>query len=361
MSGPQDKIETSQMAFSSSVKNTGWHNHQNPNAFERWQFDALSDDGREALVISFHDNFALSPRYFRQEKTNGRSREPGRKCPAVSFTYAVDGKAVFRTVNEFSPDDFSALSDGRGCSIAASLFRIDAVSYGSGFMLEIDLMTTRKRRIKAELEWLSVESDLREEEDTGASACWNIAVPRSDVSGRITDLGRSGKSASTIHFRGTGYHDHVRSNNSLAETVGSRFWGRAHFIDATAVFHCQELGADEGTSAKLFLVQDGAIHDLDVSSRGATFVKNRRWLKLPDSIVFSSVDGIRIVIRPARVIQPGVFEAKFLSEVTLVLPDGKPRTALGLTELIKPSRMQSRFRRWLADMRIGKDGKGPIF
>src|SRR5438067_588125 len=109
MSEPQENT-TGGLTFCSSLKGSRWHDQHGRGAFERWHFDALSDDGREALMIAFHDNFALSPRYFRQEKANGGSSDAA-KFPAVSFTYAVDGKTILRTINEFGPDGLSVPSD----------------------------------------------------------------------------------------------------------------------------------------------------------------------------------------------------------------------------------------------------------
>ena len=52
------------VSFCSSLKDDRWHNLSGPNAFESWHFDAVSDDGREALVITFYDNYVLSPRFY---------------------------------------------------------------------------------------------------------------------------------------------------------------------------------------------------------------------------------------------------------------------------------------------------------
>lgn len=349
------------IAISSSLENARWQDQNEPGAFERWHFDALSDDGREVIIITFHDNFALSPRYFNQlNNTNGHSPSV-KKFPAVSFTYSIDGKVILRAVNELPPDEFKTSDDGVGCSIGASSFRVDAASYGSGFMLGIDLMTARKRRIKAELEWLSIESGLSagDDESEVSTASWNMVAPRSDVSGRISLIGRRGKLRRIVHFRGTGYHDHFQSRRPVTESVGSRFWGRAHFIDATAVFHYHETKDD--ICSKLFLIRDGKVHERAVPDLENSFTRNRYGLKLPERISFLSSDNIRLRVKPIRAIQSGLFETKVLSEMTLMLRDGKPRITTGIAELISPERMRSRLFRWIEDMRIGKNGKGPIF
>ncbi len=350
------------IAITSSLKGACWRNQPEPGAFERWHFDALSDDGREILIISFHDNFALSPRYFNGHKNaNGKTDSLPKKVPAVSLIYSIDGKVILRSVNELSSDQFAVSADGIACSIGTSSFTVETASYGSGFIIRIDLLTAGKRRIKAELEWLSIESDLSadDEQSAGSAVSWNMVAPRSDVSGRISLIGRRGKLRRVVHFRGTGYHDHFRSGLSIAEAVGSRFWGRAHFIDSTAVFHHHE--TENSICSKLFLIRDGKIHERDVPNLDSSFSRNSYGLKLPERISLRSEDNIRLRVKPIRVIQSGVFETKVSSEMTLMLRDGKPRKTIGITELITPALMRLRLFRWMADMRIGKNGKGPMF
>src|SRR5260221_14305632 len=108
MSEIQNGRSTSSIAFSSSMKDDVWHDQTAPNAFERWHFDALSDDGREALVIAFHDNYPLSPRYFHKTRNGNGSSGSENRFPAISFTYSINGKVELRSVNEFSRDEFLA-------------------------------------------------------------------------------------------------------------------------------------------------------------------------------------------------------------------------------------------------------------
>jgi hypothetical protein len=213
---------------------------------EIWHFDALSDDGREAVVITFNDNYPFSPRAFR-----ARARADGvciETFPAVTLTYSVDGKVVLRAVNEFEGADCVTDGTAETCSIGNSSFRKNLAEYGSGFMLDLDLLTPRKCRLKADFEWLSIETA-----DVGglARAFRDVTAPRSDVSGRITRIGRKGKTQQVFQFRGTGYHDHV-----VLLTAGGRLTsslvGRAHFVDSTAVF--QSFHPDGATGVASCLV-----------------------------------------------------------------------------------------------------------
>ncbi len=349
--------------FSSSLKHDVWHGETGHNAFESWHFDALSDDGREALTIDFYDNYPFSSQYFQNHDLEGQSTGSSSRFPAVSLTYSVDGQAILRSVNEYSADRFSAGKTKIECVIGDSSFRVDEAEYGSGFFVKIDLLTRGKRRIIAELEWLSVEADFLEPAQRGesAQASWNIVAPRSDVSGRITLVGRSGKTRKVIHFRGSGYHDHFRSSLSLEETVGPRWWGRAHFVDSTAGF--QYLVDEEETqnTSQLFLVRDGSLHLREMNTELQFSARRPFGLKIPRRISLLSSDNIRLRIKPQKVIQSGFFEVKMLSEMTLVLRDGKPRKTVGLSEFTAPGRLKSSLYRWLSDLRVGRNGKPPIF
>ena len=358
-----DNESTPKIAFLSSLKDDVWHDQPGRNAFESWHFDALSDDGREAIVITFNDSYSFSSRYFRQERgPNSKSDGSGRRFPAVSFTYSVDGKIVLRAVNEFSDEKFCASHDGIGVSIGQSSFRVDVAEYGPGFLLRIDLLTPRKCRLTAEIEWLSIEADLSDQPAGNGDvlATWNIVAPRSDVSGRITLAGRRA-ARKTFHFRGTGYHDQFRSAFSLQDTVGSRCWGRAHFVDSTAIFHRHQIMGNAEVSSKLFIVREGSILERDARSETQKPFRDRYGLKIPRRLSFVSDDNIRLRVKPVGVIESGFFNKSMVSEITLMLRDGKARKTMGITEFTNPSRMRNPLFRWLSDLRIGRNGRSPLF
>lgn len=364
MSENQGSNSIPSIGFYSSLKDDVWHDQKGRNAFESWHFDALSDDGREALVITFDDSYSFSSRYYRQEKSgNGASGVDGKRFPAVTFTYSVDGKVVMRAVNEFRADEFSANQAGINCSIGRSKFRVDAAEYGPGFLIQLDLTTARRCQLKAELEWLSIEADLKEPEIKAEPdhASWNMVAPRSDVSGRITLTRRNEKTEKVFHFRGTGYHDHFRSASSLKRTLGSRCWGRAHFVDSTAIFHCHQTGKNTDAFSKLFLVREGSIHERDVQTETHNPERDRYGLKIPRRLSFISDDNIRLRVKPVRVIESGFFKKSIVSEMTLMLRDGRPRKTMGITEFIAPWRLKNPLFRWFSDLRTARNGQSPLF
>jgi hypothetical protein len=344
------------LSVCSSVNDAAWHDLSGDGAYECWHFDAVSDDGREALVVNFYDNYVLSPRYHDRVKLGVRSLNDGStmtRVPAVSFTYAVEGKAVCRAVNEFRAGEFKADTDRIGVKIGGSEFHSDTVEYGTGYLLKLNLRTVRGRHINAELEWLFVESNLMPPKEYDADLVWNIVAPRSDVSGRISLIGSRGETRKLVHFRGTGYHDHLRCTTSRSDSRGTRVWGRAHFIDTTAIFSQTEQGEEK--TLKLFLVRDGEMSEMDMS------VENKDVRRGFRNRLSFMADGLELKIDAQRKISSDPSESTMLSNVMLNFSDKDSRHAKGLTGLIEPSPPSNGLSRWIADLPIGREGRSPLF
>ena len=368
-----ESIAEETFSFSSSIASDVWH----PKAgegFEWWYFDALSEDERDAVVIIFLDNFIFSPRYNAQNKKRSAIRErienkfflrnrkdvaTANKFPAVVFIYYRDGKPVYRAINEFTIEEFRASQTKPECRIGNNSFSFQSAPYGSGYLLSLDVKLRKKCRLKADFEWVSIESDFLPERKIEQKEVhnWNLVCPRSDVSGRITVNDRNGKSQDTIHFRGTGYHDHNLDNRWLPETVKDWHWGRAHFLDSTAVFYrYNEIG--QKPVNKIFVVRGGELRDRNVTCEEQTFSRDKFGIKYPERLRFVSEDNVRLRVKQTKVIDSSFFYLRFLSEMTLTLRDGKPRKTIGITEYLAPKALKYRWLDWLINMRIGKNGKG---
>lgn len=351
---------TKSVSFCSSLKDDVWHRLAGPNPFESWHFDAVSDDGREAVVVSFYDNYVLSPRFIINSGTDANVTYSGRhRFPAVSFVYYRDGKSVLSSVNEFVEGDFSPIGDG-GCSVGKSSFRVETADYGSGFVVKVDIRTLAGRRILAEMEWLLVESNLAPPTHT-TSAVWNAVAPRADVSGKILLIGRRGNTRKAIQFRGTGYHDQVTSSNVHYRDLSSRMWGRAHFVDTTIVFDRLGGTSDPFADGKIYLIRDGKIDERNATCEASEHKRDRWGLRVPRRVSLSAADGISVGARPLSSLRSGFSEVKMLSEITLALPDGRQRKSIGIIEFVDPRRLKNRVFRWISDLRIGREDKSPLF
>lgn len=360
-------------SFTSSIAADVWHQKTNPEAFEWWYFDALSDDGRDGIVIIFLDNFIFSPRYNAKNsrqanlfgklknKILGKSGEHNYNLfPAVAFIYYRDGKAKYRAINEFAPEEFSASVEKAACAIGGNSFRLESAPYGSGYLLKLSAKLRKNRHLEAHFEWLSVESDFTPEKeiDIEDAHIWNLAVARADVTGRISIADDAGKNLDVVHFRGTGYHDHNLDNRWLPTTVQDWQWGRAHFNDATAVFYRYKEHGERHPVTKLFVVKEGKLTESDAAYEESKFKRDKFGVKYPTRLNFIADNNTRLSVKPIKVIDSSFFYLRFLSEMTLTCPDGTPHKIVGITEHLAPKALKYRWLDWLTNMRIGRHGKG---
>ena len=347
----------SRLSISSSTLDDVWHGNKAPGAYEWWYFDAMSEDGEEAVVIWFLDNSVFSPRY-------NRSLRPGQtiveRFPAVLFAYYCDGKVVYRAFSEYNGSDIDADMVSPACRIGGSSFRFESAPYGSGFEIQVKASLSRGRTLEAKFEWLSVEADLAgTSAEKPAGHSWNVVATRSDVSGRINILDKGGTSTDVRHFRGTGYHDHERDMRGFADTISEKSWGRVHFADTTAVFQVfSEVGCE--AEAKLLVTREGRLIERTVRVDEQNFTRDKFGIRYPTRLTLTSDDNIRLRVKPSAILDSSFCSVRFASEMTLTLRDGKPRRSMGISEMIAPRTLKYRWLDWLIDMRIGKNGKGSL-
>lgn len=354
-----EKTAAAKMSFSSDVSDDVWHAQQGEKAFEWWYFDALSDDGREAVVIMFTDNYVFSPRYYETSAQPRSVTSAINRFPAVTFVYSVDGQMVFKTVNEFGSGQFVGHAGTADCSVGKSSISVRSASYGTGHIVNVDVPLAPDKRLKAAFEWLSVESDLMHEASDGEQRFrWNMVAPRSDVTGRIEVLDRSGKSKQLIHYRGTGYHDHISGTDALDQMMNCRQWGRAHFSDCTAVYCVVDTVSDGRGAARLIVTRDGTISLRNADADASLFQRDFHGIRYPQRLVLRGDDDTRLRIKPIRTIESTFYNVRSLSEMTLTLRDGKPRKTIGISEIVSPKNMKYKLFRWLSDLQIDRKEGG---
>lgn len=332
--------------------------------YEWWYFDALSDNERDAIVVIFLDNFIFSPRYNslnRKALANGKAADGNSSFPAVAFFYYRDGKPVYRCINEFPSDHFSADPEWPHCEIGRNSFRFEKAPYGDRYLVEVSAPLKRGKHLSAKFEWLAVESDLtpgNEVEQTGHY--WNLVSSRSDVTGKIEILEKDGKCSEESHFRGTGYHDHNRDSRWLAGAVSRWSWGRVHFTDSTAVFYDYH-GAEPGDRlSSLFIANSEGLerHPAEFEIRDER--RDVFGLKYPARFRVTTPDGMVLKVKERSRIDSSFFYTRYLFEATLSAADGVPRHSSGIGEFLLPGKLRTGIFDPLVGMRIGRDGK-PAF
>lgn len=356
------KVLKENFSYTSSIALDVWRPKTDSKAFDWWYFDALSEDGRDAIVIIFIDNFIFSPRY-NAKNSRSPSNSGSGQIPAVAFYYYRDGVPVYRSINEFDSGSFSAETDTPSCAIGGSSFIFRSAPYGSGYFVSVNAKLNNRQDIEAHFEWLSIESDFLPDKpvEKQLEHTWNLVVSRADVTGRITVSDRGGINKDIIHFRGTGYHDHSSDNRWLPETICEWWWGRAHFAESTAVF-CRYKESDEDDSiVKLITVCNGELREDDAVYEETNFKRDKFGLRFPARQTLLTKDNARLRIKNQKIIDSSFFYLRFLSEMTLTLRDGKPRKTVGITQYLAPKSLKFRWLDWLVNLDIGRNGKGSFF
>lgn len=356
------KILKETFSYTSSIALDVWRPKTDSKAFDSWYFDALSEDGRDAIVIIFIDNFILSPRY-NAAGSGSSNKHASEKIPAVAFFYYRDGVPVYRAINEYESEAFSADTDSPTCTIGENSFTFQSAPYGSGFFVSINADANGGGHIEAHFEWLSIESDFLPEKQVNENVnhLWNIVVSRADVTGRITVTDKTGTEKEIVHFRGTGYHDHSSDDRWLPEAVCDWQSGRAHFSDSTAVFCRYKEGRDRKSTRKVFIIDGGELKVYDTRYEETNFKRDIYGLRYPTRQTFIAEENIRLKIKNQQVIDSTFFYLRFLSEITLTLQDGKPRKTVGITHYLAPRSLRFRWLDWLVNLGIGRDGKKSLF
>jgi carotenoid 1,2-hydratase len=344
----EPKALNGNLHFSSSIAGDVWNaspTSASPPAYQRWYFDAVKDDGQDAIALSFFDNYILSPRY--NAYCRGDHSQPA-KFPAFEFCYYRQGKLLHRAVREFPAGAFSADGAIPSCTIGTNSFQFESAPYGEGFLLRLDIEMNDGRRMKANLEWLVVEGNLLPTaKDPAGSHHWNLVAPRCDVTGKIEFYRRAGKIRETVQFRGTGYHDSRCGQRWLPADLEYLRWGRAHFADITAVFYqYRELNSAQ-PEVKLLLSSVSGLEEKTAFSEGKNFSRNIYQLRYPRRLTIYRRDNVRLRLKQTQLIESSACYLRFLSEAVLTIGDGKPRKTIAITEMLAPKALKSGWLDWL--------------
>lgn len=343
-----EQVLADNIAFSSSLKDDVWHAQPDSKAYEWWYFDALSDDGQTALTIIFFENFIFSPRYNSNTHTN--------KVPALLFSYFQEGKPLYQLIKEFPSEDFISDQEKIFCQMQGNSFTFDSAPYGNGYLLKINLDLPNETKLEAQLEWLLVESNFLENSHlkTENVHYWNLVAPRADVTGHININNQKGKIIDSIHFRGTGYHDHKLDNREFPKTISYLQWGRVHFADTTAVFYQLKENDEDKVTNKLIVIKDKEFYERDAQFTQQMLTRDFYGLKYAKRSYLVSEDNMLLQMKPIKLLSSSFYHLRFLNEMTLSLRDGKIRKAIGITQFIDGKNLNYRWLDWLIDLRINK-------
>ncbi len=366
--------ETGGLQHVSSIRGDVWHALKQPGAYEWWYFDAVSDDGRETLIVIFLDGFIFSPRYNRAVKEylhkshrNSINNNASQPCnfPAVAISLYRDGRLAWRAINEYEPNEFAARKDNAECRIGSNNFKLDRDAGECVYRLQLDSPLRGGRRLQSSLAWSVQEGDFSPcDEARGCNVSqahvWNLVAPKCRVTGTISIIESNGVQREERQWMGTGYHDHNLDTRWMPATISEWQWGRAHFADATVVFYRYSEQGNANITTRLYLVRNNELKTYEPQYAASAWHRHFFGLRYPRTLQmdFGVGDARQSVqIRQQRIVDGSFFYLRFTGEAQLDLGDGKMRRAVIVAEQLAPRALQWRALWWLTGMRIGRHGR----
>lgn len=359
----------------SSIREDVWHSEKKAGAYEWWYFDAVSDDGRETLVVIFLDGFIFSPRYNRAVKEymagshgvhDGNAPQPG-DFPALAVSLYRDGRLAWRAINEYEPNEFVAETSRPACRIGSNSFELDTATGENVYRLQLDCSLRGKRKLQASLAWTVEDGDFTSGDEADARGGvtsaheWNLVAPRCRVKGTINIVEPNG-GRNEREWAGTGYHDHNLDTRWMPATIAEWQWGRAHFADATAIFYRYREQENACITTRLYVVRGGELKMYEPQFVASKWRRHFFGLRYPRAIQISADadDGAQPSLRPTlrikqhSIVDSSFFYLRFTGEAQLDLGDGRLRLAVVVAEQLAPRALQWRGLWWLTGLRIGR-------
>ncbi len=214
-------------------------NFGTPGSQEWWYFDAISADGRDALVVVWYAGLPFDPAYgvaaIRHAANPARhpAPHPLDHC-AIGLSWYRDGKTLAYALNAFRRDRFALDADPFAIDLAGNTLRRDA----GGYHLRVRTPAVDgKSRITAELTFRPVAGTTPLERDwghAGAPHHWMLAAPDCGVVGTVEVAGRRPQA---LRFEGRGYHDHNAGAEEMSLAMRRWSWGRVHAGPLTHIYY----------------------------------------------------------------------------------------------------------------------------
>ncbi len=318
-----------------------------PGAHEWWYFDAISDDGRDALVIVFYAGLPFDPSYgvgtLRHLKDPSRNPAPrALDHSAIGLSWHRDGKPLAYALNGHDAAAFRHRAEPFAVEVGPSRFERDA----EGYRLSVATPTVEGRPILAEIRFRPAAGTAPFERDLGASDAphhWILAAADCRVEGSISVEGRA------TPFEGRGYHDHNAGAEEMSVAIRRWEWGRAHHGPFTEVYYWSE--PRRGETRSLWLTcRDGRPEEVRenvrVEGRGGRR-GNVFGVRHSPSLEFSA-GGHRLGRIPGVCLDDGPFYRRWLAEFRV--DDQGPST--GIAELLDTRNLHKPWFNWMIPYRL---------
>ncbi|ADV62149.1 hydroxyneurosporene synthase [Isosphaera pallida ATCC 43644] len=351
---------------------------EQPGAHEWWYFDAISHDGRDALVIVFYAGLPFDPSFgvaaIRHHRDPSRFPKPDPldHC-AVGLCWYRDGQTAAYALNGFRRPDFSYRTDPFTVAIDANCLERD---HEGVYHLSLDTPSKNgDARLKAKLHFTPAASTRPLERNLGAPDHphhWILAAADCRVEGDLEIVpithgrprfrlpaqpdGPSGGprklSAAHLAFQGRGYHDHNAGAEEMSRAMTRWRWGRFHFEDRTLIYYQSEPRPGKGDPAALVIeCRDGEpiqlderpVLQLDDRSRTVFGLQHARRLTAP---------GHGLTWEQTHLVDQGPFYLRWLPIARRLDQDVSAPIIRGISELLDTHHLNRIWFNWMIPYRL---------
>ncbi|MEC9486229.1 MAG: carotenoid 1,2-hydratase [Prosthecochloris sp.] len=356
------------MNISTELEQDVWHDLKEPGSYEWWYFDAEDEEQGISLVCIWFAGFAFSPYYMQHYldwQRNSRQDAPqALEYAGFSFQLYRNGREIVNFIKEGPEHLFQSSGSDIDVSFENNRFHYDSAS--STYVLDIDFdYPARCQQVNAQLRFHALRRFSYTKHDNNNNGHvphhqWLLGVPRAGVQGTVnlTDTLRRRTSTWTISARG--YHDHNLGAMPVHEYIDKWYWGRAYSPKYDLIYYVIYFRNNGYRPLAITMLHDNEndrfmVHDeLDV--RESAFTRGLFAPVHSRALNFSRGD-FDIDISQDRVLDTGPFYLRFGSSISFRL-DGEHQGELrGISEFLKPGRLQSPVLRFFTRSRVWREGE----
>jgi carotenoid 1,2-hydratase len=339
---------------------------QIPGSQEWWYFDAISDDGQDALVVILFAGLPFDPAYGMAAKRHLKRPDrypaphPLDSCGISFGWYRPEGGTIRRrgrgspgdrvqayALNAHRRDDFSHEPSPFRVGVGGSRVERDA----EGYRIKVEVPDwDPKRRISAELRFRPSNGTEPFEVDLGGDGSphhWILAAADCRVEGTIAIDGPDGAS---LEFKGRGYHDHNAGAEELSLAMRRWEWGRVHDEDRTEIYYIAE--PKSGRKRSLWLsCRDGKPEQIreEPTTTVAQPWKNEFSVPFHGALTLSVDDSQRLQRWNDHHVDSGPFYQRWLAEFR---GPGFRSNRIGISELLDTAKLNHPLYNWMIPYRL---------
>lgn len=330
------KFESNYLSDTPKLKDT-------PGSYDWWYFDGSDRRGEYQFVIIFYEGCPFSTRYIRSiERHPDHVNSKAKAHPAVSISVYRNGKKIFYSLVEYSPNEVEFNRDKISIRVGKNTVEGFVENGQLVYALRMEEILPTGDKFSALLRYVSPFSNgnlwgnaIQSSQENHA---WNLVQPRAQVKGVIS-VSQQFRHEKPIIFEGTGYHDHNTGTEPVKNAFKEWYWGRVHFGDVTLVYYLMKKSGSDDLRAWLISADNKSILEtsqevtIDGISTNAFFLSSARRI----NIVFGSC---RILLQAEEILDSGPFYMRFKFSAEMQNTEtNHTEISIGIGEYLRPARI----------------------